>query len=199
MTALPYLRRFGGYVSALFIALLAISSPADEPPVTAARGVKHQVTGLFSRDRVDDLRQLFAKLPQFKLIEIDFDKAEITVGYDAEKEFAGATSEQVIERFDNLVRQASNHTFGIKPLCTLPNERLSFIEIGIVGLDCKACCLGAYEAIYRLPGVERATASFKERRVTATIDPEKTSRTELETALKQRGVQLRSAEQEKKS
>lgn len=191
MTALPYLRRFGGYVSALFIALLAISSPADEPPVTAARGVKHQVTGLFSRDRVDDLRQLFAKLPQFKLIEIDFDKAEITVDYDAEKEFAGATSEQVIERFDSLVRQASNHTFGIKPLCTLPNERLSFIEIGIVGLDCKACCLGAYKAIYRLPGVERATASFKERRVTAMIDSQKTNRAELETALKQRGVQLR--------
>ena len=199
MTALPYLRRFGGYLSALFLALLATSSPADEPPVTAARGVKHQVTGLFSRERAEDLREVFAKLPQFKLIEIDFDKAEITVDYDAEKAFAGATPEQLIERFDNLVRQASNHTFGIKPLCTVPNDQLTAVEIGIVGLDCKACCLGAYEAVYRLPGVERATASFKEGRVTAMIDPQKTNRPELETALKQRGVQVRSGDQEKKS
>lgn len=197
MTAL---RLYSGWrIAALLIALLATASQADEPPAAPAKGVKHQVTGLFSRDRVDDLREVFTKLPQFNLIEIDFDKAEITVDYNAEKEFAGATPEQLIERFDNLVRQASNHTFGIKPSSTVPKERLTVVEIAIVGLDCKACCLGAYEAVYRLPGVERATASFKEGRVTATIDPEKTTRAELETALKQRGVQLRSGEQEKKS
>ena len=40
-------------------------------------------------------------------------------------------------------------------------------------------------------GVEMATASFKEGRVTALINPEKIDRVELETALKQRGVQLK--------
>ena len=34
----------------------------------------------------------------------------------------------------------------------------------------KACALGAYEAIYRLPGVEQATACFDEGRVTALIE-----------------------------
>jgi hypothetical protein len=56
-------------------------------------------------------------------------------------------------------------------------------------LNCRA-----YEPIYRLEGVERATASFKEGRVTAVIDPEETSREKLETAVKQRGVQLAAAE-----
>lgn len=198
MTVPPlYLTRFGCCFVLLLTALATTAPAADEPPAAPAKGVKHQVTGLFSRDRVDDLREVFAKLPQFELTEIDFVKAEITVDYDAEKEFAGATHEQVIERFDNLVRQASNHTFGIKPLCTVPDERLTVVEIAIVGLDCKACCLGAYEAIYRLPGVERATASFKEGRVTAVIDRKKTNHAELESALKQRGVQLRPSEAKK--
>ena len=65
------------------------------------------------------------------------------------------------------------------------------IEISVAGLDCKACCLAAYEAIYRLEGVEMATASFHEGRVTALTDPEKTDRARLEAALKQRGVTLK--------
>ena len=69
-------------------------------------------------------------------------------------------------------------------------EKLTLVEIPVVGLDCKACCLGAYEAIYRLEGVEQATASFKDGLVTAWIDASKTDRAQLETALKQRGVEV---------
>jgi hypothetical protein len=48
--------------------------------------------------------------------------------------------------------------------------------------------------VYRLKGVERATSSFKEGKLTALIDPEKIDRTEIEMVLKQRGVQLKPQE-----
>lgn len=173
----------------LLLAVTAFAGDEAAPP----EHIKHQITGLFSRDREQDLRDVFQKLPAFKLVKIEFDSAEVSLDYDREKVFPGATPEQIVERFDNQLRSASNHTFGVKPLCSIPKEKLSLIEIPIVGLDCKACCLGAYEAIYRLNGVERATASIKEGRVTALVDPQKISRAELEAALKQRGVQLKTS------
>ncbi len=170
--------------SVLMILFLSVAAEAAEP-------IKHQITGLFSTEREADLRETFKELPDFKLVSIDFKNAEASVEYDPAKEFPNAKPEQVIERFDNLLRQASRHTFGIKPLRSLPKDKLTLIEIPVVGLDCKGCCLGAYDSIYKLPGVEMATASFKLGRVTALINPEKIDRVELETALKQRGVQLK--------
>jgi cation transport ATPase len=154
--------------------------------------VKHQVTGLFMTEREQDLREAFEKIPQIKLVSIDFKNAEATFEYDPAKAFPGAKPAQVIERFDNLLKSASNHTFGIKPLRTTPLEKLRLIEIPVAGLDCKACTLVAYEAVYQLEGVERATASFRDGRVTALIDPAKTDRAMLEAALKKRGVQVKS-------
>ena len=172
----------------LSLALSAVATADDKP---TAEPIKHQITGLFSADREADLRETFKQLPEFKLVSIDFKNAEASFEYDLAKVFPNAKPEQVIERFDNLLRQASRHTFGVKPLRSLPKDKLTLIEIPVVGLDCKGCSLGAYDAIYRLPGVETATASFKEGRVTALINPEKIDRIELETALKQRGVQLK--------
>lgn len=187
-------------LACVFTLLIAISSLvvcADETPkeVTTA---KHQITGLFSVDREKDLRDIIEKLPDFKLVSIDFEYAEVTFQYDQSKVFPGARPEQVVERFDNLLRGSSNHTFGVKPLSTVEKDKLKRIEIPVVGLDCKACCLGAYEAVFRLKGVECATASFKEGRVTALINPEMTDRVELETALKQRGVEIKVPEKETK-
>ena len=156
----------------------------------SADTVKHQITGLFMPERERDLREAMEKVPQIKLVSIDFKNAEATFEYDPAKVFPGAKPEQVVQRFDNLLKSASNSTFGIKPLRSLPLEKLRLIEIPVAGLDCKACCLAAYESVYKLEGVERATASFKEGRVTALIDPEKTDRAKLEAALKQRGVSL---------
>lgn len=172
------------------IAFVASIATAEDNP-KAAEPIKHQITGLFSTEREADLRETFKELPEFKLVSIDFKNAEASFEYDPAKVFPNAKPEQVIERFDNLLRQASRHTFGIKPLRSLPKDKLTLIEIPVVGLDCKGCCLGAYDAIYRLPGVETATASFKLGRVTALVNPEKIDRVELETALKQRGVQLK--------
>ena len=104
---------------------------------------------------------------------------------------ACSTPEQIIERFDNLLKQASRHTFGIKPLCATSREQLTLLEIPVIGLDCKACSLAAYEAVYKLEGVEQATASFREGLVTAWIHPEKTDRAAVEEALLNRNVTLK--------
>lgn len=179
------------YPVMLFVALLlaggTLLSRADEP----STAIKHQVTGLFSPDREEDLREIFASLPDIKLVSVDFKTAEASFEYDAAKAFPDAKPEQIVEQFDNRLRNASRHTFGVKPLCAIEREKLQLVEIPVVGLDCKACSLAAYEAIYRLPGVETATASFKGGLVTALIDPNKADRATLEAALKQRGVQLK--------
>jgi hypothetical protein len=54
----------------------------------------------------------------------------------------------------------------------------------------------AVEKIERvqLKGVARATASFKNGKVTALIDPQETNRLALEEALKKKGVALKSTE-----
>ena len=126
--------------------------------------------------READLREAFAKIPDVKLIGIDFKNAEVVLEYDPAKLLPKAKPEQMLQKLDTLLKNASNHTFGIKPLRTTPLEKLTLITIPVAGLDCKACCLAAYESVYKLEGVERATASFRERQVTALIDPAKTNR-----------------------
>jgi cation transport ATPase len=156
----------------------------------SAETVKHQVTGLFMKEREQDLREAVEKIPQVKLVRVDFANAEATFEYEPAKAFPGAKPEQIVERFDQVLKQSSGHTFGIKPLRKTTLDQLRLIEIPVAGLDCKACSLAAYDAIYKLEGVERATASFREGRVTALIDPTKTDRGKLEAALKKKGVQL---------
>jgi copper chaperone CopZ len=179
-------RAFGAAFCLLLIGMTV--SAADKP--AAVQTSKHQVTGLFMKEREQDLREVVEQLPQFKLVSIDFANAEAVFEYDPAKAFPGAKPEQVVERFDNLLRSASKGTFGIKALRSMPLEKLQRVEIPVAGLDCKACCLAAYESIYKLAGVESATASFREGWVTALIDPAKIDRARLEDALKKRGVQL---------
>jgi hypothetical protein len=171
---------------ALSFVTCAIADDAELPIV------KHQITGLFCPEREKDLREIFeTKLVDYKLVSIDYKNAEASFRYDPVKVFPGAKPEQIVERFDNQLRDATKHTFGVKPLRITPLEKLKLVEIPIVGLDCKACCLAAYEGVYKLKGVETATASFKEGKITALIDPEQTDQATLEMALKQRGVELK--------
>lgn len=177
-------------VAALLFGCCVVQVVLADDAAKPAEPVKHQITGMFSADRVQDLKEVFAKLPNIKLVKVDFENAEATVEYDPAKAFPGAKPEQIVEQFDNQLRGVSSSTFGVKPLRSIEKEKLKLIEIPVVGLDCKACCLAAYESVYKLKGVERATASFKEGRVTALVNPELIDRVELEMALKQRGVQL---------
>ena len=164
---------------------VTVASAAEPQPVT------HRVTGLFSSDRQDDLREVIKNhLPEVKLVSIDEKTSEAVFIYDADKLFNRPTPEQIVERFDNLLRTHSQGTFGIRPVCAIPKDKLKRIEIPVVGLDCKGCCLGAYEAIYKIDGVEQATASFKEGLITALTNPELVDRAALEEALKKKGVTL---------
>jgi len=174
-------------------ARLALGSCLLCVSLTSARAetFKHRITGLFAPDREADLREALSDIPTIKIVRIDFATAEGTFEYDPKQAFPGAKPQQILERFDSLVKNATHHTFGIKPLSQTPPEKLTPIEIAVVGLDCKACSLGAYEAIFKIDGVERATASFREGRVTALIDPARTNRAALETALVNRGVTLK--------
>lgn len=166
--------------------LLALPVAAAEPPTMTVR-----VTGLFSKDREADLRELFKEWPEIAIQSIDFDHAEVGLKFDAEKLFPKVKPADVIARLDDKVRGASNHTFGVRAVATTPRDKLTRVKIPVAGLDCKACCLATYEAVAKLDGVEQATASYKDGLVTALIDPAKTDRSKLEAALKQRNVTLK--------
>ena len=165
---------------------LASCATAVEPTKLTVR-----VTGMFSPDREKDLRGVFAEWPEVKLGAVEFDRAEVVLTFDSEKLFPKVKPADVIARLDDRVRSLSNSTFGVKAVSTVPKEKLKRIEIPVAGLDCKACCLAAYEIVARMDGVEQATASFKEGRITALIDADKTDKATIEAALKQRGVTVK--------
>lgn len=170
------------------ILVLALLAGAEAQPV------RHRVTGLFSRDREEDLREAVKKLADVTVVAIDFDTAEVTFSYDPAKLFPKAKQSEIPDKFDALLKSVSSHTFGAKPLCATPKEKLTRIEIPVFGVDCKGCELAAYESVSKIDGVEQATASFRENRVTALIDPARTGRAALEEALKKRNVKLKEKE-----
>ena len=80
----------------------------------------------------------------------------------------------------------------------MPKDKLQEVVIPVAGLDCKACCLAAYEIVAQVEGVMQATATFKDGKVTAKFDPSKTDRAKLEEALRKRGVDVSPSAAEKK-
>jgi copper chaperone CopZ len=187
-----YAPQFSRRLSAALLVFLAAGSlVAEEEKPGDPPGTRHQITGLFAPERVEDLQTVVEQIPGVTATSVDFATAEAVLDYDAGQLFPGASEEQIIQRLDNLLRQASRHTFGVKPLCAVPRDKLERVEIPVVGLDCPGCSLAAYEAVYRLEGVEQAIASFKIGLVTAWIDPGQTDRRALEDALVQRRVRLR--------
>ena len=178
-------------VCCLAVALsFAHDAVAEEPVITTD---KFRIFGMFSPDRQDDLRMVMQKLPDIKLVSIDYDTSEATFEYEIKKVFGSPTPEQILERFNNQVRGVSNGTFGIKTLCTIPRDKLERIEIPVYGLDCKACSFACYRMLAETDGVEYCTASFKDQRAVVWIDPSRTNRAALETLLKQREVSLEPA------
>jgi len=169
------------------------TAPSETPDVDYQIDEKHsvklQVTGLFMPDRVEDFRKSMNEFPETKLLTVDFKTATADIAYAEDSElFRNAKPEQIVERLNNRIRQLSGYTLGLKSLSTIPREKLKHIEISIIGLDCKACSLAAYEIIIKIEGVEQATASFRDSSATAWIDPSKTNRAAIEETLKKRGV-----------
>lgn len=175
------------------LAAVLFAAPAlaqDKKPASKPERITYRVTGLFDKSREAALREAFVELPDYKLIAIDFDEAEITLEFDPAKLFPGQKPERVTELVGDKVRGATHGTFAVKPRRTVPRDKLQGVVIPASGCDCKACCLAAYEAVAAVEGVYQATASFKDGRVTALFDPTKTDRAKLEDALRKKGVDL---------
>lgn len=178
-------------LDSIFVLLLLLASSAEvtaDDQTVSEKQMTFRVTGLFSPDREADLKEVMKELPEIALVRVDFKTSEAVFEFSSPQAFPGAKPEQIVERFDNRLRTLTRGTFGIREVCSIPREKLKFVEIPIAGLDCKGCSLAAYETVYRLEGVEQATASFKDRLVTAWINPEKTSRDVLEAALRKRNI-----------
>jgi copper chaperone CopZ len=172
----------------LVVPCVASIGVADDKPAPKPEQITYRVLGLFSKDREADLREAFKDLPEFKLVAVDFDHAEVTLEFAPGKLFPGQKPERVTELVNDKVRQATSNTFGVKPRSTVARDKLKEVVIPAAGLDCKACCLAAYEIVAQIDGVVQATASFKDGKVTAKIDPSKTDQAKLEEALSKRGV-----------
>lgn len=158
--------------------------------------VQYRLTGLFQPDRVADLRMQAAELPangknqpvEVKLVDVDYDTAVVTFSYDGTKTFKNQKPDQILNRIDQLLRQASKSAFSVSPLSKLKPEQLKLERIAVAGHDCKGCNFGLYRCLASLEGVERAVASFKDGHITAWIDPLKTNREALVAALKKKEV-----------
>ncbi len=184
------------WLVALAVATAGSQARGDDKP-SQPQQIKHQVTGLFAPYRVGDLESVFHKFPDMKLLTVDFDRAEIMVEYDPAKVFPGTKPEELPRKLDERLRRVSMSTFGAKPLAAIPREKLTYVEIPIVGHNCKGCDLCAYEVVFQMPGVESATASFKDGKLTAWITAE-TDHDQLAAALKARQVQLKESTGEEK-
>jgi copper chaperone CopZ len=179
----------------LLLLLTAVLACADEEKSANPQLFKHRITGLFSHEREAVLREAVAEIPGVELVSIDFDHAEGTFRYDPAVAFKGTKPEEIEKSLHNKVGSATHYTLGIQPLIATPPDQLTRVEIPIAGLDCQACCLAAYESIFKVEGVAQATASFQEGKLTALIDPTKTTRDDLIAALKKRQVKVPGPEQ----
>jgi copper chaperone CopZ len=187
------MRAFSFLFAAVAVGFVIEGSAAQDkkdPPAAKAEKVTYRVYGLFAADREKDLREAFKELTDITLVAVNYDEGEITVEFVPAKAFPGAKPEQVLERLDQKVRAETRHTFALGARRTIARDKLEQVVIPIVGLDCKACSLAAYEMIARVDGVDRVTASFKEGKVTALIDPTKTDKAKLEDIYRKRGVQV---------
>jgi len=163
----------------MLILLLALQAPET---------FTHRVTGLFSPEREAALREAVAKLPEVELVKVNFARAEVELRYDPAAFFKGVKEKDRVKRLDELLRTNSRHTFGARPPLEKPWDALRLVEIPVSVLDCPGCELAAYEVVAKTEGVEYATARAKDGKLTARIDPAKTSKDALIDALKKRGV-----------
>ena len=157
---------------------------------------KHRILGLSEPDREKDLREVVKTMPEVELVSVDFNTTEATFKYDVAKLLTSynpkkpPASEAVTKRLDELLRNASHTTFSLKPLATIPEDKLKKEEIPVGILDCKGCRYAAYIAIAKIEGVERAHLSHDpavksdKAILSAWIDPAKTNRAALDEALK---------------
>lgn len=169
----------------------AICARADE------QTTKHRLIGISAPERIGDFQQTMESLPDVKLVSLDADAAEITLSYDWKTLFPtyppkkpAPTAEEIEKRLSDVIGAACARTFSLKPLSSVPKDKLTKIEIGIGILDCKACRFAAYNSVATIDGVERASVDAKSSVISAWIDATKTNREDLEKALKKARIEL---------
>ena len=177
-------------MKSVVLGVLLVLASADSA-IAEVQTVKQRNTGLYSREREADLREVVKQLTEVTVVSIDFDTSEVTFSYDPATLFPKMKEKDWLERFDQLLKQNSKHTFGAKPLSSVPKDKLTRVEIPVAGNECKGCDLSLYEIVAKMDGVEQATASFKDGKVTALIDPSKTNKDALVDALKKRQVNVK--------
>lgn len=162
----------------------------------AEETTKHRVIGLSEPDRQNDFREVIRTLPGVELVSLDLESTEATLKYDPAKLISNynpkkpPTAEAIAKRLEELLQSAAHGTFSLKPVSTVAKDKLKAEEIGVGVLDCKGCRYGAYIAIAKIDGVERATVSSEKSTLTAWIDPSKTNRAALEDALKKAHIEM---------
>ncbi len=140
-------------------------------------------------ERVETLKSLLVDFPEVAMQKVDFDTAEMTLTYDPECElFRNANPDQLVERIHDRISQLSRSTLGAKVRSNTPRDKWERVEFPIYGLDCMACSLAVYQIMIRSEGVEQATASFREGKAVAWIDPTRIDRARLLSILNGRDV-----------
>ena len=163
----------------------------------AEENFTYRVTGLFAPEREAVFRETVAQLPGIKLVSVDFANAEAVFAFDPAVAFKDAKPDKIVQRLNELVGGKTRNTLGIAAVLPTAKDKLTRIEIAVGGCDCKACGLAAYESISKLEGVAAATVSFRDGKLVALIDSEKTDRAAIEAALKKRNVSILPSSPEK--
>jgi copper chaperone CopZ len=171
-------------------AVLSTSVAVAQEKAPKTERITYRVIGLFDKYREKDLRDSFAQVADIKLVAVNFDDAEVTLEFAPSKLFPGQKPERVTELVSDKLKSASHHTFSLRAKRTTPRDKLTPITIAIAGCDCKGCNLAAYEAVASIDGVEQATVSLKDKKLTALIDPSKTDKVKLEESLTKKGVEV---------
>ncbi len=174
-----------------WLAALALgSSGAADPPGT----YRHKVLGLFSKDRERVFREALRKIPEIELVSLDFDDAEAVLRYSPANLASKGTPEEIVRVLNQKVQSITVATLGIGAARTGPPAKFARFEIPVAGIDCEACCFGAYRAIAQVEGVEAATVSFHDGRAIVRMDPAKADRAKVEAALKKLGVEVKASD-----
>lgn len=181
----------------LIIAIVAMLILAASMFPTSAFGAEttseHTIVGIFEPGREADLKRVLEVIPEIHLVSLDIAKARVTLRYDIPALFSDRNQRnppkpsEVETRLSNLLSNASESTFSLKPLSTIAPEKLERAEIRIGILDCKGCRYGAYQVAMRVEGVQTALVG---KTLNVSFDPQKTDVAAIEAALKKGNVEV---------
>ena len=156
-----------------------------------------RVMGISHPERVEDFRNAVKSVRELQLVSVDGEKASAVLRYEVSAIITKPKTKpddlapaKILAQIDNLVGRASVRTFTLTEPTGVAEDKLVKVEFKVGVLDCKGCRYGAYIAIAKLDGVERATVDSNSRTLTAWINPAKTSKEALEAALKKARVEL---------